>query len=97
MFILRHTFTVKEGRLEEAKEHFRWWLNRFSPRGSRIYTPTKDTSPTVLVFDEEFESMAEFESFWSKLQDDPDFGPARKKNHELADGQSEFWRVIESV
>ena len=99
MIILRHTFHVKKGRMEEALEHFKWWLKRFSRPGARIYTPIKDASTNVIVFDEEFESRADLKDFMSKLRNDPDFRPALDKSHELADGgrEHELWQVVESV
>ena len=95
MITSRHIFTVKERRLEEATEHLRWWLNRLSPHESRFYAPIKGASSNVLVYDEEFDSMAALETSMNNRCSDPDIKPAREKSRELAGGvQYEVWRVV---
>ena len=71
MLAWRTTWLVKQGMMEEAaewaSEAFRTECARNKTKGGgiRIYTP--QISPYVLVFEENWATVADYEAFWEEL------------------------------
>jgi len=76
MLAWRTTWQVKQGKMEEATEYLINWVKAENKRnkvkggdGVRIYTP--DLSPYLLVYEENWEKLADHDAFWAEMNQNP--------------------------
>lgn len=97
MIVNRRTFVVKSGCWDEAEALAVAETNRVSfPHLRRLYS--SNISPfDRLVFEAEFENLAEYEKFWAEWFAAPESAVFLKKWDDLleAGGTNEIWTLVE--
>jgi hypothetical protein len=97
MLVQRLNFQLKPGNQEKAVELIKETQTMLeTPHGVGIYTPNIGPFNT-LVYDIEFESLAEHEEFWAKWWALPETPAFMERWNELTDvgGYSEIWTLVE--
>ena len=97
MIVNRQTMIVKPGRLDEAEALAVAETKRVSfPHSRRLYS--SNISPyDRLVFEAEFENLAEYEKFWAEWRASPETAAFQEKFNDLleAGGTNEIWTLVD--
>jgi hypothetical protein len=97
MIVNRQTMIVKPGCSDEAEALAVAETKRVSfPHARRLYS--SNLSPfDRLVFEAEFENLAEHEKFWAEWRASPETAAFLKKFNDLleAGGTNEIWTLVE--
>jgi len=97
MLVMRMTEQAKQGCTSKLVEFFESWPDDAPapPHGWRIYWPTQFSPWNEVIFEAEFESLAEHEAWWKEFWASPRSGEWLEKKRELTErgGHGELWSV----
>jgi hypothetical protein len=97
MLVNRRTFIVKNGCWDEAVAMAVAEVQRVGfPRATRLYVP-KIGPFSTLVFEAEFESLAEYEKFWAEYFASPEGVAFNEKLDTVTEsgGTNEIWALVD--
>jgi len=99
MLVVRRTLQVRDQDAQKFVELVKSWSDLgfpSPPHGHRIYTFGKASPWGLVIWEQEFESLTEYEAHWKEGAAVPGFGEQLKRFMELVDSRgstTEFWKV----